>query len=192
MKSATSRHLRANSRGCSAVSWTCGTGAMDVLLPHRRDVAPSTSASRRWEDSRVRVRRGVVMWALSLAIVVVVVLLAFVTAAVAEKRGQSGIVWFVAGLIAPVLALLLAASLQPVSSSEASLPSASEAARQNAVAQLLASEPGLPEDAVAERTGSTRRAVLEQLSALRSLGYAERDASGRWGLTHQGDRAFRS
>ena len=132
------------------------------------------------------------MWALSLAIVVVVVLLAFVTAAVAEKRGQSGIVWFVAGLIAPVLALLLAASLQPVSSSEASLPSASEAARQNAVAQLLASEPGLPEDAVAERTGSTRRAVLEQLSALRSLGYAERDASGRWGLTHQGDRAFRS
>jgi hypothetical protein len=128
------------------------------------------------------------MWVLSLF---VIGLLALATAAVAESRGQSGALWFLVGLIAPVVGLLIAlVALEPAGKVETSIPSAPEAARRNPVARLLASEPGLPVDAVTERTGSTDRAVIEQLGALRALGYAERDSSGRWGLTEQGADAL--
>ena len=51
------------------------------------------------------------------------------------------------------------------------------------------SMPGLSVHAVTETTGLTDREVLDQLAALRSLGFAERDEQGKWHLTGDGATA---
>lgn len=117
--------------------------------------------------------------------VVLVVLLATATGAVADRKGQSGAAWFVVGLVAPVLGLLIAlVVLRPMS---ATVPYASdvtpeEAARHSVVARLLGETPGLSVRAIAERSSTPTREVAAQLAALRNLGLATRDPDGRWHL----------
>jgi predicted transcriptional regulator len=96
-------------------------------------------------------------------------------------------VWFLVGLVAPVLGLLIAVvALEPSGITPSPMPTADEAARESAVARLLATRPGLSAHAIAEHTRSTERAAMEHLVALRSLGFAEPDDRGRWRLTDEG------
>lgn len=131
------------------------------------------------------------MWMiLSVLAYILALLLALVTASVAEGKGHNGLPWFFVGLVAPVVGLLIAlVLLEERGSGSTALPTAPEAARASPVARLLASTPGLSVHAVTEATGLTDREVLDQLAALRSLGYAERDEQGKWHLTGDGATA---
>lgn len=117
-----------------------------------------------------------------------VVLLALVAASVAEGKGQSGLLWFVLGLVLPVISLLVAALLQPAGDAGPVVPSIEEAARSSTVARVLHESPSRSAHELTELVGAQEREVVRQLSALEGLGLAERDASGRWSLTELGVR----
>jgi hypothetical protein len=128
------------------------------------------------------------MWVLG---ALTVVLLATVTAAVAEQKGQRPGLWFLIALFVPVVALLIAVfALQPVIAADTSWPSAAEAARESPVARALATRPGWSVPALADAVHVDRRTVVGHLQALRSLGLAARDATGEWHLTAEGAAAL--
>ncbi len=127
------------------------------------------------------------MWVTWAVAIIIGLSLAAATASVADSRGQNGALWFLIGLIAPLFGLLVAlVALEPTGRGARSMPTPAEAARESPVARLLASSPGLSAHAVAEGIHSTECAVTEQLAALRSLGFADRDDGGRWRLTDEG------
>lgn len=113
---------------------------------------------------------------------------AFVTAAIAERKGQDGLPWFLVGLLAPVLGLLIAVLvLRPANTEpDRSPPTAAEAARDHPVARGLAVARGATVEELAQMTGRSERATVEDLDALRILGLAGRGGDGRWYLTEDG------
>lgn len=120
------------------------------------------------------------LWAL------VVVVLALVTAGVAESKGQSGLLWFVFGLFLPLGSLLVAVLLRPRDRPDSVVPSVEEAVRVSAVARALHGSPSRSAHELTSLLGTGERDVLRQLSALHDLGMAERDTTGRWSLTDLG------
>jgi DNA-binding transcriptional ArsR family regulator len=131
------------------------------------------------------------MWLTWVLAIIITLMLAAATAAVADSKGQSGALWFFIGLIAPVLGLLIAlVALEPAGRGAKPMPTPAEAARESPVARLLASSPGLSAHAITEHTQSSERAAMEHLAALRSLGLADRDDCGRWRLTDEGTEAL--
>ena len=123
-----------------------------------------------------------IVWAL------IVVLLALLTASVAESKGQSGLLWLVLGLLLPVVSLLVAALLRPAADAGPVVPSIEDAARSSTVARMLNESPSRSAHEGIGLAGVDEREALRQLSALEQLGLAERDASGRWSLTELGAR----
>ena len=116
-----------------------------------------------------------------------VVALAVVTALVAERRGQSGTLWFVAGLLLPGVALLLALLLRPVDAvAEEVVPTPAEAARRSPIARALAGEPRQSVRQLALAVGVDDSTIIRQLGALTALGLAADDVTGRWSLTDAG------
>lgn len=144
-------------------------------------------SSRRVGEGRMPSEGGA-MWVLG---AMTVLLLAAVTAAVAEQKGQRPGLWFLIALFVPVVALMLAVfALQPVVAADTTWPSAAEAARDDPVARALAAGPGRSVAALAEATHVERRTVVGRLQALRTLGLADHDATGRWHLTTEGVAAL--
>jgi hypothetical protein len=125
------------------------------------------------------------VWVLAM---VVTLLLAALTASVADSKGQNGALWFFIGLIAPVLGSLIALlALEPAGLGTNPMPTAAEAARDSRVARMLTDNPGLSSQEIAERARSTERDTEQQLAALR---FAARDDRGRWRLTDEGEQAL--
>lgn len=118
----------------------------------------------------------------------VIMLQALVTAALAERRGQSGLLWFVLGLLFPFLSLVVAALLRSPHDTTPVISSVADAARSSAVARALHRSPSASADAVSSLAGVNPHETRRQLSALQDLGLAERDAGGRWSLTDLGVR----
>ena len=129
---------------------------------------------------------------MSYAIAIVLYLLAAaVTASVADSKGRNGAVWFLIGLVAPALGLLLALlALPPMGFGHAPMPSPEEAAQHSPVARLLAGTDGLSVRELVGRMNGTEQDVTEQLAALRALGFVTRDGRGIWGLTVDGHAAL--
>lgn len=127
-----------------------------------------------------------VLWALA------VLVLALVTAAVAESKGQSGLLWFVLGLFLPLVSLLVATLLRPTAAPEPVVPSIGQATRSSAVARALHQSPSQSADELMAVVEADANDVLRQLSALEELGLASRGPSGRWSLTERGTRYLTS
>lgn len=128
------------------------------------------------------------MWVLG---ALTVVLLAAITAAVAEHKGQRAGLWFLLALFAPVIALLLAVvALQSPGAAEAGWPTAAEAAHDDPVARALAAASRWSVLDLADATRLDRDTVVGRLQALRILGLADRDDTGRWSLTADGTAAL--
>lgn len=117
------------------------------------------------------------------------VLVALATAKVAEDKGRSALLWFVAGLAFPLIALIVVALLG--SKDNEMVPSVGDAVRSSEVAKALQASPDLSAHSLAEQVGPDEREVVRQLSALRELGFARRDDSGRWSLTQAADEQLR-
>lgn len=115
-----------------------------------------------------------------------VVLVAPGTAHVAERRGQSGLLWFGLGLLFPGVALLIAAALRPTGPVAPVVPSVGDAARTSLVARHLYESPRRSAHEIATATRVDEREVVLQLAALEGLGLAVRDGAGRWSLTEDG------
>lgn len=118
---------------------------------------------------------------------VIVVVLALATASVAETKGQSGLLWFVLGLFFPVVSLLIAALLNPTGDAASAVPLVEEAVRSSSVARALHGATPQSAHELKGQLGEDERDVLRQLSALKQLNLADRDADGRWTLTELGD-----
>lgn len=123
-----------------------------------------------------------VLWALA------VLVLALVTAIVAESKGQSGLLWFVLGLFLPLVSLLVATVLRPTGAPEPIVPSIGRATRSSAVARALHQSPWQSAHELTGVVEADEDDVLQQLSALEELGLASRGPSGRWSLTERGTR----
>lgn len=113
---------------------------------------------------------------------VIVLLLATLTAWMAADRGQSPLPWFFLGLFFPLIAILVllvafpdAAGTQP--------PTVADALGSSPVARTLGGMPGLSAHQLTEQTHLPEAEVLEHLAALRNLGQAQRDETGRWTLS---------
>ena len=118
-------------------------------------------------------------------------LAAALTASVADSKGRNGALWFLVGLVAPVIGLLLAlVALPPVGFGHTPMPSPEEAAQHSPVARLLAGTDGLSVHELVARMNGTEQDVNEQLAALRALGFVTRDGRGIWALTVDGHAAL--
>lgn len=124
---------------------------------------------------------------MDVTIFVLAVVLAVATALVAQRKGQSGLLWFVLGLFLPGVGLIVAALLRPSDDDPGrSVPSVGDAARSSDVARALHGTAPRSAHEIQELIGADEGEVRGQLSALEHLGLAERDASGRWALTDAG------
>jgi DNA-binding transcriptional ArsR family regulator len=132
---------------------------------------------------------GIVVWLLWIAFWL---FLAVTAAMMADDRGQPPALWFVLGLIFPILALIV---LAVVFDREAGLdPSeltVDDAAGHSPVARALRERQSSSARQLEQATSLPPKTVVGELRALRGLGLAERDDSGRWSLTDDGVVALR-
>lgn len=132
---------------------------------------------------------GIVVWLLWIAFWL---FLAVTAAMMAEDRGQPPALWFVLGLIFPILALVV---LAVVFDREAGIDhnelTGDDAAGHSAVARALLDRPSSSAHQLEQATSLLPKTVMGDLRALRGLGLADRDDSGRWSLTDGGVAALR-
>lgn len=118
--------------------------------------------------------------------------LAVTAAMMAEDRGQPPALWFVLGLFFPILALIvLAVAFDRDGVSDPGGLTLADAAGRNPVARALGERPGSSAHQLEQATSMPPKAVTDDLRALRGLGLADRDVSGRWSLTSDGLAAQR-
>jgi hypothetical protein len=124
--------------------------------------------------------------------IVVWLLLAVTASMMAEDRGQPPALWFVLGLLFPILALIvLVIAFDRAGVSDPSELTLADAAARNPVARALGERPGSSAHQLERATSLPPKTVTDDLRTLRGLGLADRDGSGRWSLTGDGVAAQR-
>ena len=118
--------------------------------------------------------------------IIVAVVSAAAAGWIAGRKGYPVWLWGMLGLLMPVAAPLIALTLYDLNGLHEPPPDRAVAVRASVLARTLARSPEVSAHELAKVTGHDDREVTQQLSALETLGVAQRDWGGRWRLTPEG------
>jgi DNA-binding transcriptional ArsR family regulator len=134
--------------------------------------------------------------AISLASFVAWIVLAVTAGMMAEGRGQPPTFWFLVALVAPLLSIAVLVVFFDRDGFADDGPDGigstaeSESARRAYILRALAARPRLSIHALAsEAQGSEPDELLGHLGVLQGHGLVDRDPSGSWSVTPEGERA---
>ena len=123
--------------------------------------------------------------------IIVAVVSAAAAGWIAGRKGYPVWLWGILGLLMPVAAPLIALTLYDLNGLRDLPPDRAVAVRASVLARTLARSPEMSAHELAKVTGHDDREVTQQLSALETLGVAQRDRGGRWRLTPEAGRCSR-